>query len=139
MTVRRMMGSETTGPSLGPVGLDIGGDVGAAIVFTPKELDGHEIEIRPSGRSWDGTHVAVRARPWLGEPTYAAVFGSLPAGPYELRRRGRDDGSVHSIEVGGGAVTETLFPTPELSEPGGPGGVERRTLPAGWSVLHGEN
>jgi hypothetical protein len=109
VTGGRTLGSETTGPSLGPVILDIGGDVGAAIVFAPKEFDGEEIEIRRSGRPWDGTHVAVRARPWLGEPMYAAVFGSLPAGPYELRRRDRNDASVHSIEVGGGAVTETLF------------------------------
>jgi len=133
------MSFETSGPSLGPVVLDIGGDVGAAIVVASKELDGDEIEIRRVGRSWDGTHVAVRARPWLGEPVYAAVFGSLPSGPYELRLRGRVDGSVHSIDVRGGAVTETLFPLPASSELGGPGGSERRALPVGWSVLHGEN
>jgi hypothetical protein len=133
------MGSETTGPSLGPVMLDIGGDVGAVIVFTPEELDGHEIEIRRGGEPWDGTHVAVRARPWLGEPMYAAVFGSLPSGPYELRRRGHDDGSVHSIDVRGGTVTETLLAMPAPSELVGQGGGERRVLPVGWSVLHGEN
>lgn len=102
---------ETTGPSLGPVVLDIGGDFGAAVVRTPQRLDGTEIEIRRLPSEWDGTHVAVRLRPAPGSPVYAAVFGHLLEGAYELRRRHvPEDPTVHRIDVVGGGVVDTTWP-----------------------------
>jgi len=102
---------ETTGPSLGPVVLDIGGDFGAAVVRTSHELDGSEIEIRLVPSDWEGTHVAVRSRPSPGQPVYAAVFGRLRQGSYELRRRhAAGDAAVHRIDVVGGQVVETNWP-----------------------------
>jgi len=102
---------ETTGPSQGPVVLDIGGDFGAAIVRTGHELDGSEIEIRRLPTEWEGIHVAVRSRPSPGRPVYAAVFGPLRGGAYELRRRHvSGDATVHHIEVVGGQVVETTWP-----------------------------
>jgi hypothetical protein len=102
---------ETTGPSLGPVVLDIGGDFGAAVVRTPQRLDGTEIEIRRLPSEWDGTHVAVRLRPAPGSPVYAAVFGHLLEGAYELRRRhAPEDPTVHRIDVVGGGVVDTTWP-----------------------------
>lgn len=38
----------------GVVIVDIGGDRGAAVISTPRELAGAEIEIRAAGTEWDG-------------------------------------------------------------------------------------
>lgn len=100
---------EVTGPSQGPVVLDIGGDIGAAVVHTGPELDGHELEIRRLPSAWDGTHVAVRSRPGV-EPSFAAVFGGLRTGTYELRLRHGVSGPVHEIRVVGGEVVESTWP-----------------------------
>ena len=69
----------------GTVIVDIGGDAGAAVITTPRELTGAEIEIRAVGAEWDGTHTGVWERQGPGSTTSAAVFGSLRAGRYQLR------------------------------------------------------
>jgi hypothetical protein len=102
---------EATGPSEGPVVLDIGGDFGAAVVRTGPELDGSEIEIRRLPAEWEGEHVAVRSRPTSGAAVYAAVFGHLREGTYELRRRRtQGDAAIHRIAVMGGRVVESSWP-----------------------------
>jgi hypothetical protein len=94
------------GPSgPGTVVLDIGGDVGAAIIYTPASLDGEEVEIRALHEVWDGTHVAVRARNLPSGLVHAAVFESLVRGNYEVRVRGADAGPRCRFEVAGGRVT----------------------------------
>jgi hypothetical protein len=109
------------GPSgEGSVVLDIGGDRGAAIIFVPDRMDGEELEIRPVGQPWNGEHTAVRRRDLHSEVRFAGVFGSLPAGPYHLRVRGRasDDPSPASIVdlvVRGGRVTELAWPPTGIS------------------------
>jgi hypothetical protein len=101
---------ETNGPSEGPVVLDIGGSTGAAVVLTPPELEGSEIEIRRPPAAWDGTHVAVRKRPSPGRPIYAAVFAHLHHGAHQLRLRGARPGvTVLHIEVVGGEVSQTTW------------------------------
>ena len=87
---------------------DIGGDVGAAVLYVPEGLAGHEIEIRAAGSSWDGTHVGVRERHIGSAPVWAAFFGSLRAGRYELRIRDHDSRSVE-VEVHGGGVAEARW------------------------------
>lgn len=90
----------------GSVVLDIGGDIGAAIVAAPASLAGVEIEIRPRGAIWDGTHVAVRARHLADRVMHAAVFESLPQGGYEVRvRTPGHQGLTGTFEVEGGRVT----------------------------------
>jgi hypothetical protein len=97
-----------TGTSeVGSVVLDIGGDLGAAIVYTPANLVGLEIEIRREGTPWDGTHVAVRARSVPGGEVYAALFPGLPQGRYEVRVRGDDAGLIAALDVEGALVKET--------------------------------
>jgi hypothetical protein len=91
----------------GSVVLDIGGDLGAAIVYTPANLVGLEIEIRREGAPWDGTHVAVRARSVPGGEVHAALFPGLQQGSYEVRVRGDEEGSVAAITVEGARVRET--------------------------------
>jgi hypothetical protein len=109
------------GPTTGAVVLDIGGDVGAAVVLTPASMDALEIEIRAAGTVWDSTHVAVRERIRPGGPSvYAAVFPSLQKGTYELRVRfGPPDAVVHRIEVDGAKVTTTDWPAESPSETAG--------------------
>jgi hypothetical protein len=92
----------------GSVVLDIGGDVGAAIVAAPAALTGAEIEIRQHGAPWDGTHVAVRARHLPSGVTHAALFARLTPGGYQVRVRGGSrEGPVTTFEVEGGRVTTT--------------------------------
>jgi len=99
-----------TGTSeVGAVVLDIGGDLGAAVVHTPATLAGLEIEIRRQGAEWDGTHVAVRARRTPGGEVYAALFPALEQGRYEARVRGDDNGKVVAVAVEGARVSEARF------------------------------
>jgi hypothetical protein len=100
-----------SGPSeKGSVLLDIGGDVGAAVVSTPASLLGSEIEIRRCGAAWDGTHVAVRARHVSGGIVHAALFSGLAHGLYEVRVRGDVNGPMTTLAVEGGRVCATRFP-----------------------------
>jgi hypothetical protein len=96
------------GPShSGSVVLDIGGDIGAAIVRAPASLAGDEIEIRRSGEPWDGRHVSVRARHVAPVVVYAAVFEALEGGEYEVRVRGGAACEPPcTFEIRGGRVTE---------------------------------
>src|SRR5690348_12185327 len=92
----------------GSVVADIGGDVGAAILHVDAALAGREIEIRRSGRAWDGTHTGVRERHVNGGVIWAAFFGSLGAGRYEVRVRG-DASRALALDVAGGQVTEARW------------------------------
>jgi hypothetical protein len=104
------------GPSgQGSVVLDIGGDRGAAIIFAPDRMAGEELEIRPVGQAWKGVHTALRRRDLHTAVRYAGVFGSLPAGQYRLRVRGRAaadpfPGPTVGLVVHGGRVTELTWP-----------------------------
>ena len=106
----------------GSVVLDIGGDVGAVVITMPATLDGVEIEARPVGAHAHDhdhdhdhghshlPHVAVLPRPTpAGEKVHSAVFGSLPAGTYELYER--PAGPVRlTVEVRGGSVATAIWP-----------------------------
>ena len=87
---------------------DVGGEVGAAVLYVPEALAGLEIEIRPVGLPWDGTHTAVRRRDLGDSVLWAAFFGSLAAGRYELRVRENDERSLE-LEVRGGHVAEASW------------------------------
>ncbi len=115
MGAHRVMEAEPGPSGEGTVVLDIGGDRGAAIIFAPGELSGEEIEIRPVDRPWDGTHTAIRPRDLRDTVAHAGVFGSLPAGPYQLRiRRDRPVGGssepVVDLVVVGGEVAQLAWP-----------------------------
>lgn len=89
------------GPTRGRSVLDIGGDVGAAVVLTPGALEGEELEIRPAGGEWNGTHTGVRRR---GPGCCAALFPALPAGRYEIRVADSGSAAVLVVDVVGGQV-----------------------------------
>jgi len=74
------------GPSSpGSVTAEIGGERGALIVHVPAEWAGREIEIRPVGAPWNGTHVAVMTRHLGSGDDHSAFFPSLGHGTYEVR------------------------------------------------------
>ena len=87
---------------------DIGGDVGAGVLYVPATLAGHEIEIRAVGSDWDGTHTGIRERRIGDSAVWAAFFGSLAAGHYELRVRDHGARAVE-LEIRGGEVTEARW------------------------------
>jgi hypothetical protein len=100
----------------GPVLLDIGDDVGALVVFAPPDLAGREIEIRtrPTGLTPEEArapqHVSVLPREGADSTRYAAVFGAIRAGDYELALR--PEGPVQLVlTVPGSRVTEAIWPT----------------------------
>ncbi|MGH3167686.1 MAG: hypothetical protein ACRDN0_17580, partial [Trebonia sp.] len=62
--------------------LDIGCDIGALAIYAPPGDAGREIEISPVSGPPHRTHNVVRPRHAGHATRYAAVFPSLPAGPY---------------------------------------------------------
>jgi hypothetical protein len=91
----------------GTVVLDIGEDIGAAIVHTPAALAGAEIEIRPAGQAWAGRHVAVRPRRLPSGVIHAALFEGLRRGSYDVRiRDSASDEPLLSFRVEGGRVAQ---------------------------------
>jgi hypothetical protein len=99
-------------PGVGAVVLDIGGEIGAAIIYAPSRLGGQEFEVRPLGAAWDGTHVAVRECRLPGGTRWAALFSSLRQGSYETRLKGDDTSHVLAFEVTGGRVAAADWPVP---------------------------
>jgi hypothetical protein len=87
-----------------PVVLDIGGDLGALIVYTDARMVGVEVEFSATGSDGERTHKEVLEREIEGRPAYTAVFDRVRAGSYTLwvddvaRERG--------VVVSGGAVAE---------------------------------
>jgi hypothetical protein len=95
----------------GTVVLDIGGDTGAVVIHCPASVDGAELEIRPTGSRWDGTHTSVRQRQVRQGTCFAAVFGAVGGGTYEVRVRGSDTEPQLEVLVVGGAISEATWPT----------------------------
>ena len=87
-----------------PVVLELGGDLGALVVYTDPRLLHTEIEISPVGDDTDRSHKDVLERVLPGRSLYAAVFDRVHAGTYTLWH----DGFARSrgVEVHGGHVAE---------------------------------
>lgn len=89
----------------GSVVVDIGGDVGAAVISMPDESTAREVEIRRAGVVWDGTHTGIRPSGHLGS---FAVFGSLLAGDYEIRIKGTT-APVRALHIEGAEVSQLAW------------------------------
>jgi hypothetical protein len=94
-----------------PSVLELGEDIGAAVVYTAAALEGEEIEIKSRSGDWDGKHTAVRGRPCgrCSETQFVALFFGLSEGTYDLRVRDRLRDDVRSMQVSGGRVTEVTW------------------------------
>lgn len=110
--MKRHTGTEPVLPPSGEgtVVLDIGGARGAAVIYVPAALHCEEIEIRAVGRPWNGAHTGIRERTLRDGACFAAVFGALDEGDYQLRIRGAETGQVVDVPVGGGGITEARWP-----------------------------
>ena len=85
----------------GSVVLDVGGLVGALVLYASEQLAGAEVEVVRLGEPGHTTHSAVRQRQLSpGRQAFAAVYPGLPAGEYRV------DGCRQLVTVSGGRVTE---------------------------------
>ncbi|NES15233.1 phospholipase [Micromonospora sp. PPF5-17] len=97
------------GPSeSGSVVLDLGGDSGALIIYTGRELHGREIEISRVDDDGPRTHSAVRERHVRDGVFHSAVYPDLEAGLYTVWWD--DSTPAGAISVTGGAVAEFVWP-----------------------------
>jgi hypothetical protein len=83
--------------------LDIGGDIGALIVYTREDLLGREVEVSRASNAARRTHTDVLERRMYGRTVYAAVFAQLREGDYILWKNNQPDDNVTIV---GGAVAE---------------------------------
>ena len=84
--------------------LEIGGELGALVVYTDPELHGREIEISRRGEDDRRSHKDVLERSRGGTPAFAAVFDRIEEGIYTLWV----DGTVRArdVAIAGGSVTD---------------------------------
>jgi len=103
-----------TEPAAGPSGpgtvvMEVGGDIGALVLYTPAGLDGREIEIsRDDDPGARRTHSQVRRRHMADATRYAAVYPDLPAGSYTIWAD--EESRAGSVVIAGGQVTNWSWP-----------------------------
>jgi hypothetical protein len=102
-----------TEPVAGPSGpgtavMELGGDIGALVLYTPTDMDGKEIEISRDGDpGGHRTHSQVRQRHMATATKYAAVYPGLRAGAYTIWD---DGGPAATAVITGGQVTSCSWP-----------------------------
>jgi len=84
-----------------PIVLDIGGEVGALILYTNPDLRGREIEVSRGGEK--RVHVEVLERLVNGETVFAAAYPELREGEYAVWGDGQDP--VDRVTVKGGRIS----------------------------------
>jgi len=97
--------SHTHSHTLGAIPvLDIGGSVGALVVYLDGPTPSGELEARPLGDSSGRFHTGVHPRELSGRISYVALYPEVECGTYEIL----DDvlQPIALIDVDGGAVTE---------------------------------
>jgi hypothetical protein len=92
-----------------PVVLDIGGDVGALIVYADADLIDTPVEVSPAGDDAARFHQHVLERPAPDGTVYAAVFDKVREGSYTLWLRGEP--RVREFAITGAAVAEVDWTT----------------------------
>ncbi|SCL19584.1 hypothetical protein GA0070624_1792 [Micromonospora rhizosphaerae] len=99
------------GPSQsGSVLLHLGGNSGALIIYTGRELRGREIEISRADRAaGPRSHSAVRERHVRDGVLHSAVYPDLEAGLYTVWWD--DHTPAGAVTVRGGAIAEFVWPT----------------------------
>ena len=104
------MTEPAAGPSdPGTVVMELGGDTGALVLYTPARLNGREIEISRDGdRGAPRTHSRVRPRHQATVTAYAAVYPGLRAGQYTVW--GDESTPAATAVITGGQVTSCRWP-----------------------------
>ena len=84
--------------------LDIGGEVGALVVYLAEAPPSGELEACPADDPSGRFHTGVHHRRLGGDWAHVALFPSVAAGTYHLLH---DDGTpMMSVDVAGGEVRE---------------------------------
>ena len=91
-------------PRTEPVVLELGGALGALVVYTDPALLHDEIEISPAGADDRRSHKDVLERLVGGRSVQAAVFDRLEHGNYTLWHG--DQARTREVVVVGGEITE---------------------------------
>jgi hypothetical protein len=89
---------------LGAPVLDIGGDIGALVLYTREELESLEIEVSPTTDPEHRTHTQIHKRTVNGRTFWAGVYAQLQEGDYQVWWD--DTSRERSFRITGGAVTE---------------------------------
>ena len=84
--------------------LDVGGDVGALILYTREELLGAEIEVSPVDEPNQRTHTQVLRRSTATSSVCAGLYMALQAGTYRIW--GGEASQPDEITIEGGRVAE---------------------------------
>jgi len=85
--------------------LDIGGKVGALVLYADESCLGVEIDVTPAGQPRSHhTHTMIRRRRAVTREFVAGVYPELPAGVYTVW--GTDGDVLTELRVAGGRVTE---------------------------------
>ncbi len=92
------------GPRLEDAVLDIGGDVGALILFTDASYAEREIEVSLEGDEAHPTHTAIHQRLAGGHDVYAGIYPELRAGRYRIWTD--RPGLIDHVTIVGGEVAE---------------------------------
>ena len=84
--------------------LDIGGDVGALVLYTDERYLDREVEISPLGDESRPVHTAIHERRVGEQVLFAGVYPELPAGMYRIWT---DDPLLQDrVRIVGGEVAE---------------------------------
>lgn len=84
--------------------LDIGGEIGALILYAKAELCGREIEVSPEGNDTRRTHTAIWERRLGGRTLFVGVYPALAAGVYNVWGGGPQP--ISKVTIIGGQVAE---------------------------------
>ena len=84
--------------------LDIGGDIGALLVYLDGPTPSGELEARPLGEPGARFHTGVHARELFSDTLHVALYPEVSRGTYEILDAGLEPVAV--VDVDGGAVTE---------------------------------
>jgi hypothetical protein len=84
--------------------LEIGGEIGALLLYTDADLVGSEVEISLQGHDDQRQHKEVLQRPLGGRTVYAAAFDHLREGAYTLWLD--DVARSRGVVITGGEVSE---------------------------------
>src|SRR5438067_13556342 len=91
-------------PRTEPVVLELGGELGALLVYTDAGLLHQEIEISPAGDDARRSHKDVLERRVNGRSLHVAVFDRLEHGEYTLWHR--DRALARGVSIEGGRIAE---------------------------------
>jgi hypothetical protein len=87
-----------------PVVLDIGGEIGALIVYAEEELLDTPVELSPADADGEKFHQHILERPMRSGTVYAAVFDKITEGRYTLWLHGEP--RIRDFEIVGATVSE---------------------------------